>query len=255
MTVDISDHACLRLRTNGDSVRVFAARGGVGTTTPSLTNTRKDRAMATPDVISPAYLRQLIDYNPETGELTWRPRTPDMFTEGDAGYRRARTPEHKCANWNAKLAGKPAFTSFTTQGYRQGTIRQIRASPLKAHRVAWAIYHGEWPDGVIDHINGDRADNRIANLRDIPQTLNLRNAKRPRNNTSGYPGISWFTQTSRWHVRVPGHNGTGHVGFFKTLDEAVAARDAAREGLGYTGRGDASALRKRMGKMDRRIRA
>lgn len=192
--------------------------------------------MAAADLLSPEYLRQLINYDPETGRMTWLPRTPDMFLAGQPGMRRARTPEHKCRNWNAKLAGKPALATVDMKnGAMFGNIARV---PVKAHRVAWAIFHGRWPEGVVDHINGNAGDNRISNLRDVPQIINMRNCRRASNNTSGYAGVSWFAQTKRWHVRVPGYNGSGHVGFFKSLDDAVAARDQARSGMGFTGRGD-----------------
>lgn len=188
---------------------------------------------------TPAQLRDLIDYNPQTGEMTWKRRKPDMFAAGEPGLRRARTPEHKCANWNAKNAGRPALASRDNKhGYLVGTIRQFRAAPFKAHRVAWAIHYGVWPENDVDHINGITSDNRIANLRDVSHAVNMRNMKVRSDNTSGHAGISWFAQTSRWHVRVPRESGTDHVGFFLSLEEAVAARDAARAGMGYTKRAE-----------------
>lgn len=231
--------ALVPLRTNRDSAMKMTAQKSVCTTLPSLTTTRRNRAMATPDLPSPDQLRQLIDYDPATGKMVWKPRTPDMFEAGEPGVRVARTPEHKCANWNSKLAGKPALASVDARyGYLFGSLRMVRITPFKAHRVAWAIYHGAWPEGHIDHINGCTSDNRIANLRDVTHAENMRNQKLRVDNTSGLPGISWFAQTSRWHVRVSGYNRSGHVGFFKSIDDAKAARDNARAGLGYTGRGD-----------------
>ena len=202
-----------------------------------VSDMRNARDSASTDLPSPAMLRKLIDYDPVTGRMTWKARTPDMFVAGEPGCRRARTPEHKCANWNAKNAGKPALAfSDKKYGYLSGTIRQFRAAPFKAHRVAWAIYYGVWPENDVDHINGITSDNRIVNLRDVPHQINMRNAKVRSDNKSGSAGISWFAQTSRWHVRVPGKTGSDHVGFFKTIEEAVAARDAARSGQGFTNR-------------------
>lgn len=228
---EISDHAvsCPPALASVEQKRVETVVAHRST----LIKTRRNRAVTKAGIPSPDALRQMMDYDPATGELTWKPRDAAMFTAGSAGQRVARTPEHKCANWNARLAGKPALNASTTGGYRFGTINK---RVLKAHRVAWAMFHGEWPKGDIDHINGDASDNRIANLRDVPHDVNMRNMKRRSDNTSGHSGISWYAQTGRWHARV-GSTRT-HVGFFKTIKEAVVARDKAREGLGYTDRGE-----------------
>jgi len=184
------------------------------------------------EITDPESLRRLIEYNPETGEMFWKPRTPDMFVDGVSIIRRGRTPEHSCANWNSKNAGRAALACREKRfGYLVGTIRQVRNSPLKAHRVAWAIVYGAWPEGVIDHINGDPSDNRIANLRDVTHAVNMRNSAPRSDNKSGYAGVRWCRRSQRWIATL-------NIGQFKTKAEAVAARDAAREGLGYTGRSD-----------------
>ena len=103
------------------------------------------------------HLRDLLSYDPDTGNFRWKRRTPDMFSAG------VRTAKQKCVMWNNRHAGKDAFTSVDGRGRLQG---RIWAATYRAHRVAWALHYGEWPLMEIDHINGDHTDNRIANLRD-----------------------------------------------------------------------------------------
>src|SRR3546814_1788886 len=85
-----------------------------------------------------------------------------------------------CKSFNNKHAGKPALVAPSRAGHLCGHVKGI---PLLAHRVAWAIHYGEWPNGQIDHINGDPSDNRIANLRDVSALENARNAKLDRKST------------------------------------------------------------------------
>ena len=164
-------------------------------------------------------LRELVAYDPETGKLTWLARGPGHF-EGTA----KRTPEWLAKWWNTRYAGKEAFQNVEAYGCKAG---RILGKTVKAHRVAWAIAHGEWPCHTIDHINGDPADNRIANLRDVPIAQNARNKGLYSNNTSGHHGVAWYKPYGRWvsTIRVDGKK--RHLGYFDDLDAAIAARRAA----------------------------
>src|SRR5262245_14420263 len=94
--------------------------------------------------LSSKQLAELLEYNPETGELRWK--------------RRPRGPQR----WNTRWAGKPAFTTKLRGGYRMG---RIHWGAYYAHRVIWALMTGAWPTSEIDHIDGDPSNNRWANLR------------------------------------------------------------------------------------------
>lgn len=165
-------------------------------------------------------LRQLLDYDPETGVLTWRPRTPDMFRDG------FRTAEGNCNLWNSRYAGSPAFTHLTNRGYLTGRI----ANRLYlAHRIIWKISYGDNPD-TVDHIDGDTLNNRIANLRSVSFVVNARNRRMRSDNPHGHQGIYNVGHPHRpWKANI----GQRTLGCFATFDEAVSAREKAEAEMGY----------------------
>jgi hypothetical protein len=118
--------------------------------------------------ISVERLRAAISYNPETGAFTWKVRPVVHF----AGRADEQPADALCARWNGKFAGRPAFTCRDPRGYAKGMLDRV---PLWAHRVAVAIVSGEWPDGEVDHVNRDKTDNRIANLRVVTHRENAAN--------------------------------------------------------------------------------
>ena len=137
--------------------------------------------MTAKNLPSPDLLRKLLRYDPDSGKLYWRERTPDMFTDGQYSAERC------CLAWNSKCADKEAFTAFRN-GYHFGAIFDCL---YYAHRVIWAICHGKWPTAQIDHINGDRHDNKIKNLRSVSNAENMRNRKTSEVNTTGVMGVYW----------------------------------------------------------------
>jgi hypothetical protein len=122
--------------------------------------------------------------------------------------------------WNKRFAGKKAFTAKLRDGYHHGSVLSII---YRAHRVAWAIHFGAWPALEIDHINGDRADNRISNLRDVSHAENMKNRRKAKWNTSGHTGIDFHAR--RWRARCTVGGKTCHIGFFEELDDAIKARE------------------------------
>ena len=186
-----------------------------------------DAIMAKRHLPPPELLRQLLDYNPETGGLSWRQRSPELFETG------SRSAEWRANNWNAKNAGRPAFTANDGWGYKTGAVF---GRLLKAHHVAWAYMTGGWPVLDIDHINGDRSDNRWVNLREVSRAVNLRNAKRKSTNTSGHNGVRWRADCGKWRAEITLDGRNTHLGYFADLESAVAARKAAEVGHGFTAR-------------------
>lgn len=164
-------------------------------------------------MIDVTLLRALLSYNPDTGELIWRERGPELFKKASLA-----------ASWNRRHAGSKAFQTLY-YGYMHGHIFKKH---YFAHRVAWAIYHGEWPSAQIDHVNGNRSDNRIINLRDVSHSENQRNVKLRHDNKSGVPGVDWRKSQSLWRVRVNINGKRFMVGYFKDLNSAIAARQKAQ---------------------------
>lgn len=179
--------------------------------------------MANKPLPTPAELRQLLDYDPETGVLTWRERPAALFKPG------RRPAAAMAATWNACNAGKAALTSNNGQGYLTGGVF---GTVYRAHRVIWAIYHGAWPTGEIDHINGIRSDNRIANLREVSRAQNARNVGKGRANTSGHGGVNWHKRSGKWQARIRTGGKTIFLGDFNNIDEAAATVRAARASMG-----------------------
>lgn len=159
-------------------------------------------------------LRQLLSYDPDTGKLFWKKRDRSWFST-NRGH----------AIWNARYSETEAFTCYDAYGYKQGNLFNRRT---KAHRLIWAYENGDWPEHDVDHINGVRDDNRIANLRAVTRLANLRNCCVRSDNTSGIVGVDQKPD-GKWRARI----GVKLVGTFATKDEAISARRAAEVAHGF----------------------
>jgi hypothetical protein len=162
------------------------------------------------DLVTPAHVRQLLAYDPDTGLFTWRPR--------GLGY------------WDTRYAGKPALTTVCKDGYQTGVISSKR---FYAHRVAIAHVTGAWPEGEVDHVNHDRLDNRIANLRVVDRTGNRRNLGTLVTNQSGVCGVHWAQHISKWVAQIGVDGGRVYLGAFDDLEEASAIRKQAELKYGF----------------------
>lgn len=160
-------------------------------------------------------LKELLDYCPITGLLTWRSREPSHFTPTEN-----RSAEHIAKNWNSDNAGKLALNSPAKHGYREGSIFSKRCF---AHRVIWKWMTGEDPI-EIDHVDGNGSNNQWDNLRSVGMKLNSRNTRLSTRNMSGVIGVSWKPTLGKWRVRCMVNGKDIHVGLFMTLEEAAAAR-------------------------------
>lgn len=169
-------------------------------------------------------LRGLLRYEAETGKLFWLPRTAQHIGNGRNGA------EVEAIRWNTKWSGKEAFTSKNGSGYLTGNVFRKFFS---AHRIAWALYYGEWPKGDIDHINGVRHDNRIDNLRDVSGSANNCNTRIRKDNKTGCTGVFWRKDGAKWAASIRLHGKISHLGFFKDKAEAIAARKNAEKELGF----------------------
>lgn len=122
--------------------------------------------------------------------------------------------------------------SATSHGY---TVIRVGGVLHGAHRLAWLYVFGEWPQ-IVDHINGDRSDNRIANLRNVTQAENMQNIKRaPANSKSGLLGAHRFGRSKRWTARIRINGVSTKLGLFDTAEDAHAAYMAAKRQYHSTG--------------------
>lgn len=130
------------------------------------------------------------------------------------------------------------------RSYKKGTIAgtktnngyiriKIGGKPYMAHRLAWLYAHGEMPCGEIDHINHNRADNSISNLRIVLHKDNMKNRRRHKDNTSGTTGVFWRKRDSRWVATIKVNNKSKHLGYHKEFSDALAARKAAEIKYGF----------------------
>jgi hypothetical protein len=163
--------------------------------------------------IDPAILAQVLRYEPETGKLFWRKRHADTFKSFKAAKR-----------WNTRYSGKEAFTSFSSGGYMKGFVFSVA---FKAHRVIWAIQTSSWPASDVDHINGERADNRWANLRLATRSENLKNAKSRQGASSSYLGVYRDKRRQKWCARITASGKRICLGSFSCEAEAARTYDAA----------------------------
>lgn len=148
-----------------------------------------------------ARLKELLHYDPKTGQFTW------------------------LAN-RSRIAKIGAFAGTDhSDGY---TVIGIAGRVYKAHRLAWFYVHGEWPSDQVDHINHDRKDNRIANLRLADNSKNQANSRARKTNKSGLKGVYWNKSIKKWHAQIYAQGRKRHLGFFKTPQAAHSAySDAA----------------------------
>ncbi|MDF3858123.1 HNH endonuclease [Achromobacter denitrificans] len=147
--------------------------------------------------------RALLAYDPATGALVWR----------------------KAVSRNVKAGGKAG--SMDPRGY--GQIRLHRRQYM-AHRLVWLLHYGEWPKGEIDHIDGNRANNRICNLREVDRSINTQNLRRAKKNSrSGVLGVS--RSGTRWQAHIQANNQQFYLGTFSTPELAHAAYLTAKRAL------------------------
>ena len=153
-------------------------------------------------VLTQDILKYLLSYNPDSGFFTRLVKTSNKVKVGD-------------------IAGNP-----TKSGHIE--IRVLNKAQY-AHRLAWLYMTGEWPFGVIDHIDGNGYNNRWVNIRDCSHKENIRNSKLASTNTTGVKGVSWSTLKSKYVAQLVTDGVRRQLGYFASLEEAEQAVRAARE--------------------------
>lgn len=125
-----------------------------------------------------------------------------------------------------KKNGKPCgMHANHNKGYARVNVGGRK---LYAHRIIFAIMTGKMPEGEVDHLNGDRADNRIENLREVSSSENSHNYKMPRTNSSGFTGVHYHAPLRKWCARIMVNKRRISLGYFEDFEEAVQARKMAK---------------------------
>jgi hypothetical protein len=148
-------------------------------------------------------LKSSLNYDPASGIFTWKRKpSPNRSAGSEAGY-------------------------ITNYGYR--TI-SLNGTAYKAHRLAWLITYGTWPD-LIDHIDSNRANNAINNLREATTSENSRNQDIGSRNSSGTRCVYWHSTKKRWVVKVILNGKDYYGGSFISLGDAEKASEKLRREL------------------------
>ena len=155
-------------------------------------------------ILNEQRLKELLNYNPDTGIFTWKIKYCRKVTIGSiAGH---------------KVIGRKDYTQI-----------RIDSVLYSAHRLAWFYIYSEWPDYEIDHVNRNKSDNRIVNLRlscPGPQQFNTGIFS---HNSSGFKGVSWHKATKTWRAYIQIKGKFIGLGYFKNIDDAVTARKNKEE--------------------------
>jgi hypothetical protein len=170
--------------------------------------------MSKTNLPSPEVLRKIMRYEPDTGKLFWLERSPSLFGPCTQGAQRAANV------FNSRYANKEAFTSACKRGYMRGRIFMTNAY---AHRVAWCLYYGGWPSIEVDHINQNKSDNRISNLRLATPSENRCNRGKQKNNKSGFKGVKKSATEGKWVSYIRANGKCYYIGTFPSKNEAHLA--------------------------------
>ena len=148
--------------------------------------------------LTQARLKQVLDYDPESGIFRWRVATAQRTVVGS-------------------VAG------FDSNGYRR---IHIDKKTYLLHRLAWLYVLGVWPRKFLDHRNLVRNDNRFGNLREATHAENQRNRLKTLRNASGFKGVCWHKHRGAWTATITFNKHVEHLGYFGSAEAASAAYEA-----------------------------
>lgn len=148
-------------------------------------------------------LKELLRYTPDSGVFTWKVSHPRAKKGAEAG-------------------------AVDHYGY---IVIRLDGVLYKAHRLAWLYVHGEWPCKNLDHINRNKSDNRIANLRIASQSVNMHNVGARVNSKSGVSGVVWRADRQYWTARIKIGYKNFYLGSYARKSDAIGARKEAEQAL------------------------
>lgn len=149
----------------------------------------------TTQILTVARLQTLLKYDADTGAFTWRMTRRNCKQNAIAG-------------------------TLDAKGYRRISVD---SKVYLAHRLAWFYVNGEWPPSELDHINRQRDDNRIANLRKANRTINTQNTNLRKDSQTGYRGVGWHKASNKWRARIQVNGKMLELGYFDNVEAAARA--------------------------------
>ena len=141
-----------------------------------------------------------LDYDPKTGIFRWNLQSGNRVKPGQE------------AGWE------------NSHGY---IVIMLNGVSFRAHRIAFLLMTGRWPDGELDHINGNASDNRWANIRPATRSQNNSNKLADKRNKSGFKGVSWHQNLQKWHARIQVNRRRINLGLFENVNDAADAYQSA----------------------------
>lgn len=181
------------------------------------------RPLATPNPLPELErLNLMLDYREDDGTLFWKEREASSFSQTGM-----MSGAWQAELWNSKYGGKPA-------GSRQGGYHRVMIDGLShmSHRVIWKMKTGSDPV-YIDHIDGDRGNNRFSNLRSVEHAINMKNKALYSTNKTGIPGVEYHERDKVWRAKIGVDGGQVQLGSYPTKHEATIARIAGQIMLDY----------------------
>lgn len=165
-------------------------------------------------------IEQLIRYETDTGKCFWKKRDVSLFKSN-----------WSCRSWNTKYAGKEIM-NVDGKGYNSVFIM---GKQYRVHRLIWLLVYGYFPK-IIDHINGNRLDNRLKNLMEVTHQENLMNQRRSSKNTSGVTGVYLNKKRGVWCAQMKFNGITYHLGSSKNKEDVIEMRKKEERRLGFSRR-------------------
>lgn len=161
-------------------------------------------------MISQKYLKEILHYDPDTGEFTWL-----------------------ISNSNVVKIGDVAGTIMKGNGGKDYIYIGIDNKRYKAHRLAFLYMDGCFPEELTDHEDGNGLNNKWNNLSKATVSENCKNNRKRKDNTSGHTGVVWHKLTGKWQAQIRVNRKTKHLGLYVFINDAIIARKMAEYEYGF----------------------
>lgn len=173
--------------------------------------------------ITQKIVKELLHYDPLTGDLTWKERDASWFAS-----------ERRGVHWNTRFANKAAgYVDTNSRGYKNRVVT-VLGDDYYAHQLAWVYMRGLPIPPEIDHLDRDATNNAWDNIEASSRKKNMLNKSRYRNNKSGRTGVSWVNRDKKWCAHISINGNFRSLGYYGTIIEAVAVRMSAEKEAGFS---------------------